>query len=174
MHLAGFRQRGPLGGHVVDGFLQGDVSHTQPGGQVGLRIEIEKENAVAGLGQLVAHVPGDTGLSCTTSVIEHGRCDHSLSIGRTAAGWPSRMRTGHPANSANAADWVLLPLPASPKGLSALNGACEMLTECNRTKKTPTQVAAIEGGATYVAVTALRMATPEQQEEWLPQVTSGE
>lgn len=37
----------------------------------------------------------------------------------------------------------------------------------------PTLVAAIEGGAAYVAVTALRRATPEQQEEWLPRITSG-
>lgn len=40
------------------------------------------------------------------------------------------------ANGANAADWVLVPLPASPKGLSALNGAREMLTEYTRANKT--------------------------------------
>lgn len=39
------------------------------------------------------------------------------------------------ANGANAADWVVVPLPASPKGLSALNGAREMLTEYARTNK---------------------------------------
>lgn len=34
-------------------------------------------------------------------------------------------------------------------------------------------VTALEGGAAYVAVAALRRATPEQQAEWLPHVTSG-
>jgi ParB family chromosome partitioning protein len=39
----------------------------------------------------------------------------------------------------------------------------------------PTElVAALEGGAAYVAVAALRRATPEQQNEWLPYITSGE
>lgn len=39
------------------------------------------------------------------------------------------------ANGANAADWVIVPLPASPKGLSAISGVREMLTEYARTNK---------------------------------------
>lgn len=38
----------------------------------------------------------------------------------------------------------------------------------------PTLIKAIEGGASYSAVLALRSATAEQQQEWLPKVIAGE
>ena len=68
--------------HPLDGLVHGGVLDAQPGRQVGLRVEVDQEDAQARAGQLVPDVTGDAGLARSPGMVEHRCCDHEASIPR--------------------------------------------------------------------------------------------
>lgn len=79
-YLARDRERPGLGCDRIHRLMEFGILDAQPGGEVGLWVEVDQQHLQPRACKLVASVEGERRLACSSCVIEKRRGDHTQTI----------------------------------------------------------------------------------------------